>query len=373
MKTKIILQYLASFIALFLVFLLIIIFFQYSHQKDKTSSGSYPTLLKTNQTPFYWGVTTGGYVFNTYDQPFTPNHLAQQMPYIKDLKVNVVRFAIEHHGNVLSNDVNDAVIKSLTQNNIERYAGVGEPVDDIYTQGTYQIGYDWGYKIAKQYKGKIQFYQLSNELSGMTLKPNYPGDKESDYDESKYQPVKNYLDGLSHGIHAADPEAKRIVTANWLGVGVIDKLVQDNVPFDIVGWDWYSDMGDNPTHKVLDDGTVLDIPKYLSKYHKPFWIVEANADHGNSKLGNTGQAKYLQTLTDNILKSKEVNGFIVYQLFDISHVNSTGDGLVPTTEDDQWGLIKASYNKMTKEIEPGQIKPAFTTYKNIIKSNLNQK
>jgi len=313
-----------------------------------------------------WGVYTSAYAFKKGPETFTQPLLDMQEKYIKDLGVSLLRAKYETYPD--SQEANDAVVNLAQKNKLELLLVLEPPLPDLMTQLTYQVGYDWGKKVATRYKGRVGYYQLTNEVSGVVIKPSHPGTKDNDYDEAKYQKLKTYLQGLSTGIHDGDKNAKRVITANWISTAIIDRMYKDKVAFDIIGWNWFSDMGDDPTHKVLDDGSVLDLPTYFAKYKKPFWITEANESHGDFD-DPTGkkQAEYFNTLSANIIKSGKVDAFIAFKLFD-SHSEAQGK----RTPDTSWGLVGQKVDAKRNYI-PGSIKPAYSAYQEIIKNYVQAK
>lgn len=319
---------------------------------------------KTSGEPkFFWGVYTNSYVFNNRNDGFIPEHLAKQIPYWQELGVNTIRFNFEHTLAKPRDKENDAIVDAITQKNIVPYMIIEHPYTDFFKEATFKGGYDWGKQIATRYKGKVKYYQLANEVSGTTVKKDFPGNHPTDYDEAKYAVLKDYLLGLSTGIRDADPFAKRIVTAHWIATAIIDRLYDDGLPFEVIGWDWYSEMGDDLTQKKLDDGTTLDIPAHFKRMSKPFWIVEINHEGGDFK-DPTGrdQAKYIDKAVMNALNSKEIQGFIVFRLF----TSFSADNGVPSLNN-SFGIVKDKLNPTTNEFEPGTKNPAFETYKNLIK------
>lgn len=317
---------------------------------------------KSLATPkMFWGVYVNGYTLNQTGDPYVPSRLASQVSFVKKLGVNIIRANYEVWPG--ADQVNNDMVDLAQKNHLFLLLVLESQNPDFFSHATYQEGYAWGNSIAARYKGRVAYYQMLNEVSGMAIKKDFPGTKPTDYDESKYQQLKSYLQGMAAGIKTADPKAKLVISANWIATAIIDRLYQDKVPFDIIGWNWFSDMGTDPTHKTLDDGTILDIPAHFAQMNKPFWLVEANNAHGDfDDPSGQQQATYLKTLADAVIKSQEVNAFIVFKLFDtISEVKGE------RAANYSWGLVKEKYDSKTKTFIPGDLKPAFATYQKIIK------
>lgn len=312
---------------------------------------------------FIWGVATNYFVLNKPEDPFQPQNIPKQIEYLKKLGVNFVKIKLELKDSGFTKE-NEIFVDKLIENNLGIFMVLEAPVVDFTKEASYQKAYDFGYKVAKTFKGRVSYYQLLNEVNGMAIKPSHPGDKMSDYDLDKYKAVKNWELGLSSGIKKGDPEAKRVISANWLGTAIIEQLIKDGVEFEIVGWDWYSDMRGDPTHHILDTGRVYNIPKYFQKYHKEFWIVEANRVKGDisEKPGENGenlQAEYLKKLLNNIYNSGEVDGFFFFRLSDEHSFEKRNPN-------EMWGLLTNKENPKTGKLEFDRPKEAFYVFREFI-------
>lgn len=321
--------------------------------------------LKTSSKPYdgyFWGVATNPYVFNTKSDKFHKENVDAQVEYWKDLGVKAVRINFEFSKQKPENflEANDYLVDKLNENNIETLMVIESPLGDFIGEANQDNGYSWGKHIAEHFKGKVRYYQMLNEVSGTAIKPNYPGNNFSDFDSEKYRAVKDYLLGLSKGIKEADPDAKRVVSAHWVGIAIIDKLIEDGVDFEIIGWNWFSSMGDDPTNVKMPDGSNLNIPDYLKKYNKKFWITEANRSEGSYDNKEKEQAEFINSLINNIKKSDLISGIFVYRLFDTT---SAADGV--QNNDTVWGIVKEK-QKADGKWEPGAKKEAFDTYRSLI-------
>lgn len=305
-----------------------------------------------------FGVWTNAFAANPGEK-YDENVFKEQIKLWQDLGMNNLRTNFERSGWQPLDKFNDLMVQGAQDNNLKLSFIVESPFDDFFKEATYDTGYKWGQLVGSKYPGKVGYYQLANEVSGTVILPNRNGLKAEDYDPDKYQILKNYLLGLSQGLKDADPKAKQIVSAHWLGLGVIDKLLNDGLNIDVIGWNWYSDMGDDITAKKLDEGDVLNIPEHFAKYGKEFWITELNYNAGDSS-GEDKQAEFLQTFLDNCKKSGMVNGFFVYKLVD--SICTEGDK--PTSH---LGIVKDTSSTQTNSgCDIGNIKKAFTVYKNFI-------
>lgn len=295
----------------------------------------------------HWGAVVRAFALDKPGTPYSKQHLVQQFDYLKELGVTDVRANAE-----VNETINDDYVSLANERGLTATLILETP--RFFEEETHDSMFAYGKKIAERYKGKVAFYQLGNEASGVAVKSGFSGSKTTDYDETKYKRFKELVRGLSEGIKSSDPNAKRIISAHWLGVGVIDRLVADKVEFEVIGWDWYSDMGNDMIK--IQDGQTINIPQYLSKYNKEFWIAELNHREG-SKNGAAVQADFLQTFVLNAMNHPEIKAIFVFPLTD------------------QCGDLDKDYGKMglvelTKNVDgtctiTGK-KKAFDTYKNLI-------
>lgn len=273
---------------------------------------------------FLWGVYANQYSLSDPDDGGArPEVYAAMLDAIRDLGMTHIRTNYlfvdpADYGEVLPPDfeetLNDTWINAALKHGIQPILILDKGVD------TYQASYDIGYKIASRYKGKIKYYQMVNEVNGAAIKPGFPGRTMDDYEPAKYQAVKRRLAGLGDGIRAADPNAQRVITANWLGTAIIDQLIADGVEFEVLGWNWFSDMGPDLTHKVLDDGMVLDIPGHFAYAGKKFWLTEVNRHggsfEGTAKGGEAAQATWLADMAKTVATDGRISGFFAYTFTD---------------------------------------------------------
>lgn len=214
------------------------------------------------------------------------------------------------------------------------------PAEDT-EQAWYEASYAYGKECATRYQGKIRYFELSNEkdCACMTKWPN-GGDRDGasvdDYDPAKYAPIRGMMRGLAEGLRAGNPECLRVIdTAGWLHFGFIDLLVRDEVPFDILAWHWYSEMGDIAEPKKSYSGEYAVLDK-LAGYGKPVWITEGNARDGT--LGHTEQeaARILADTVSSVRASGKVDAYVVYELLDEPSLLWAGG-------EAQYGIVRAQW------------------------------
>lgn len=220
--------------------------------------------------------------------------------------------------------------------------------------------------VAARYKGRITHWELSNELDAHAMiakgevdragkvwkwDGSPDGSSPGHYHEGRYQQAKAEILGLYEGLKAADPGAVTIVdTAGWLHYGFIDRLVkEDHVPFDVLSWHWYSEMGD-----MRNVQGRLDLIGLLATYGRPLTITEINRRDGSKGGKEEEQAGYLKRAARQLGGSPSVTGFFVYELFDEPYFGESGEshyGLV--------GLVRDEKGRW----RPGSRKPAFAAFR----------
>jgi len=177
------------------------------------------------------------------------------------------------------------------------------------TSGNYSASYNEGYAFAQRYRGRIPYYQLSNERDNETIAWG-DGSSPSHYDNAKYAASKAEIQGLLDGIRAADPYAKTIVNFTWLHYGYIQRLMNDGVNyFDIIGVDWY--WGD------IKNVNGLNLPSYLrTNFNKPVWVTEANRLAGSQGGNEAAQSTWISQNAAAYYDNPDISACIIYELLD---------------------------------------------------------
>ncbi len=228
---------------------------------------------------------------------------------------------------------------------------------------------DFARAIVSRYQGRISHWELGNELDLFALLKKGEvtrggklwewdgapdGSNVEDFHQERYERASALIQGLQAGVKEADPAALTLVnTAGWLHYGFIERLVkEDRVPFDILAWHWYSEMGDMT--KVRGS---LDLVALLNSYGKPLWITEINRRDG-SKGGKEGDAAdYLAATAKQLGNHAGIEGFFVYELLDEPYFGTEGES--------DYGLVRLLRDANTGWKEGGK-KPAFERLREVI-------
>lgn len=212
------------------------------------------------------------------------------------------------------------------------------------------IVYDADYAgiIAERYRGKIRYYQVLNEIDCGAFKkvpgqPDASGRKISHFDEEKLEAEAERCRRIIAALRSGDPDARICINGTWMHYGMIDYMLQNGVEFDVLGWDWYSNMeAGYGIESCVED---------LLKYGKDVLFCETNIwPHTHT---DKDRADYICGLMDFLYNhpSQRVIGMIVYELLD-EHGHSVESersfGLVETDDDCNIIKVKDAYTAMQK-------------------------
>jgi len=292
-------------------------------------------------------------------------NVQQQLDYAKTLGLKTIRFDLES---------NSGLMKTMLQ--MTKDAGfetvvVVDQADNNYTSTTTDftaLGTKLGHQVTTDYPGLIDVYQLANEVTGSAVHQStdigatLPNNYGLSFDKTRYTNVMHYTKAMGLAIHSAQPSAKLMLTGHWVLTDIFPMLQKDGVPFDIVGWDWYSTEGTNPAIRKIDGYADLNLPDYFSKMGKDFWIAEMNLDGGSADNHLQQQADWFAAFGANVKKDPQVKGVIEFMLPDMATEFQKGEktgslGLVPVTIDSK-GV--ATYTTP---------KPAFNAYQTAISNH----
>jgi hypothetical protein len=181
---------------------------------------------------------------------------------------------------------------------------------------SYQLGKTLGGNFAAKYGKYFTYYNLGNDLELPLLYANKSGQSQNDYNRAKFNVVAAYLKGMDAGIKAKDSDAKTMISAGWLHYAFLRMCDWYGVKFDIVGYNWYSDM-EAPAAK--SPYYIPDITKKLSSLFptKPIWFTEFNYRYkAGSTTNESDQNAFVTKFIAKCKANPQVKVAIVYQLFD---------------------------------------------------------
>ncbi|MDD2307882.1 MAG: glycosyl hydrolase [Prolixibacteraceae bacterium] len=238
----------------------------------------------------------------------------------------------------------------------------------------YKISYDYSKKLVHELKQDVKVWELDNELDNFAMvkkgelsyigrlwKFDIPsGDKVEHYEADRLQKSMALLKGLSDGVYAADPKAKRIINANWIHYGFFEHIVLNKINYEIIGWHWYSNMGD-----ILNVKGKFNLLAKLNEFNKPLWITEINRKGGSQGIdGEQELDRYmkglLQTYPEYSIKYR-IEKLMIYELLDEPQFGSNNP-------ESFYGLVNVNKDKNGK-FKATTKKSAFETIKEYFKSN----
>ncbi|MCQ2450010.1 MAG: glycosyl hydrolase 53 family protein [Clostridia bacterium] len=181
--------------------------------------------------------------------------------------------------------------------------------------------------IANRYNGKnghgkIDYIQMENELDVYFAQQvaSYGGyfgngDSISNYPQDDLKRVCNNLKNASAAIRDADSDVRIVINAGWMHYGMFQYFQNEGLDYDILGWDWYTDMSSN----FLGQGkTAFGIYDTLdSMFHKPIIICETNT-WNNGPVDEDDPAAWdgLVKICEDAYSKPNVIGCIFYQMCD---------------------------------------------------------
>jgi len=315
----------------------------------KPSATATPTTTLSEN--MHWGAVIKSYAMSYGENGYKKEQMKNQMDLLLDLGATEVIGTAESKLETTDDFVNMAL-----EREIKPVLILNPP--QMLTTYTYDSAYQYAKGIATRYKGKVAYYQLANEISEAALTSGQSGSKTTDYDDTVYGKTRDVLKGLSEGVLAGDPKAKRIINVKGAAVGILRRLIGDKISFEIAGWSWFSDKGND---LVASDGTAtVAIADEIANLNKELWVVEFNLRDGTQSGNLQEQANYINVFVTNALKHKNMRGMFVYTLTDsCSELNLNVGNMGLAT------VVLGSDNTCTIKDK----KTAFDTFKGLIKAN----
>ncbi|MEI6040020.1 MAG: hypothetical protein WCP93_01570 [Candidatus Berkelbacteria bacterium] len=301
---------------------------------------------------FMWGVMTR----EASLQDYTLEYWNKELDYDKKLGVNYIKVDYDAHAGYKRSVQMVQAAKAKGMDVLFTFA----PADILKVKKPYDEGYALGKKLAGKLQGQVVYYQLMSESGSTALKGGqYTGTKESDYDQAKYQIIKEWLKGASDGVKSVDKKNQVVINDQWTHFAFFDMITRDGVKFDVLGWNWFSDMG-FLGDKTLDGGQLVF--DRLKEFKKPIILTEVNARPDSTKgMDEKVQSDFISKMADFAWLNKDIiKGFYILELTDQAPTQTA------LKKPEYYGLIYAK--KATDGTYTfGELKKAFTTYQAIIK------
>jgi hypothetical protein len=214
-------------------------------------------------------------------------------------------------------------------------------------------------KWVGRYADRLSIWELANELddpailrrgdinpaNGQPWDTGSPdGSEILHYEPQRLSRALAVLEGLSRGVAAVQPSARRLIgTAGWKHYGFLQAVERAQIPYEIIAWHWYSEMG------TMTNAGGTNVLAQLQQFHRDIWITEAGRRDGSMMHTETEQAKYY---TEDIPRMAafypEVKAYFVYELLDepaLGFMNGEAYYGVVKVEPDNAGVWKVTDRK----------------------------
>lgn len=299
----------------------------------------------TSRDDFLWGV-------NIHPTSYPDYNLDPEL-YVKaaaELGIKVLRVNIG--GNLYDFSYIDRIVALCSSYDLEVMACVALSDDLDYNRSYYEI-------LAKRYDGKsgygyIDYYEIGGEEEVKLLLNKYPvngpaGDSIEHYYMSDILTLMSKYASAIEGVKNSGTDAKTVIDFSHLHYAPLLYMYQNGLDFDIIGIDWYTNMGD--INQVLEP--------VLSKFPHDVIITETNLwSDENTDFEDLGEYSMLLDFMDTSYSFDRVKGLIFYELMD-EPVFETQNGVSFHTES-HFGLI---YSLNETDVYP---KPIYTYLQSVL-------
>jgi hypothetical protein len=241
------------------------------------------------------------------------------------------------------------------------------PQPGVTTVAAYAEGLEIGRGFASRYGSWFSHIEAGNELDIWPLGsgPGGDGSALAQYNPDTLAVVTAFLRGLSRGLKAAAPEVQVIInSAGWRHWAFFDALERDTVAYDIVGYHWYSDMGDID-HRVDSGLSVLD---HLNSIGKDIWMTEVGR-RGTVPDDPVDQGLWIGKYARDFHGFRQVKALFVYELYEQRDFLLNSD---PRDDAEAFYGIIACPADPSSCRGPKRLKPAFDIYRRAIEDRLSQ-
>jgi len=306
-----------------------------------------------DKEPFVFGVN--GHPFTQHD--YRSLTWAKQMDLLGKLGVDYYRVDVPLDGSGrVKNSVQFMQFLRLAEDTRVKLMPILKP---IYENGkdsltVYRQNVELGRNYAKVYGKLFDVIEVGNELELHIMKRNgVDGTKSAHYDFEKSKQLMWRLRGFIDGLKSVNPRVKVSLSLGWTHTYYLEILKQYQVPYDIIGYHWYSNMGDITKPKVPYQNLL---PEIYRKYEKTIWLTEFNSHEGTGKHSVDYQEQYIRQSLLNIKKQGIVSGFFIYELLD-------EPALRQLPHETRYGLAYKSASDTSY-----RLKPAFDSFRSLIQT-----
>lgn len=318
---------------------------------EKPQNSPKPAKAPLKRSGFHWGVTIMPFPFRENNEKF----LEEQFRLAVELGLNTVR--IEYSPQNAA--ANQQALDLAKKHNLKLVFIIPFGPNDIFSdRELYKNTHKYVADIVGQYKGQVPVWQLATEVASVALRsPGHHGADRIDYPEEKYQAVATWLKAASQAVKESDPAAKRLINDQWIHTGFFERFLAEGGEFDILGWNWFSDMGSDWDSPLIDAKKKqrYQLMNKLRSFKKEIWVTEVNRRRGSAEGGERAQADFIQQMAEKAYANSDINAFLVYNL----------------VEDQTAGQAERGYSLLNIDSEKNWVggpKEAFHRYRDLIKA-----
>lgn len=322
--------------------------------KSNTDTGNSLEVPGTDED-FAWGATILAFPFPRYQESFS----IDQMKEAKNLGLNYARIEYEP----VNPQATEVLVNSAKDNGMKVVLVIPFQQKDIFTDKSLEkTTTDHVTSVVNRFKGKVAVYQLATEVASVALANNAAlhGIEKKDYPADKLAAVTTWVKTASSTVKKIDPSAKRLVNDQWVHTGFFDNYFSAGGDFDILGWNWFSDMGNSMDTVTIDKSKNQNyqLLNKLKSYNKPIWLTEVNRRLGSQGGNEKAQADFITTMAEYATKQPQIKGFFVYNFF---------ENQVAPEKERGYSLVNAADTNNQQKIT-GK-KPAFDAFKKAIQNS----
>ncbi len=282
--------------------------------KPAAKSSPAPAKPAVNRQNFTWGISVNIFPFADQNEEFLP----EQYRLAKELGVKSVRIDFAPNNPSAS----DAALAKAREAGLEVVMIIPFGPRDIFSDPALdQSAYDYVAKIVKPRAGQVGVWQLATEPASVAIKSaGHHGIDKGDYVDSRYQAVKTWLLAASRAVKDNDPNTRRLINDQWVHTGFFDRFMKEggDKAFEILGWNWFSDMGSSLSRPTLDakKKQTYELLAKLKSFGKPIWLTEVNRRRGSADANEKAQADFIESIAKQAYADRSVAGLFVFNLIE---------------------------------------------------------
>lgn len=294
---------------------------------------------------FLFGVNTHCDFYPVYRR----SNAEEQLKLIREMGCGIVRV------NFYNFDFSDFYVPLANANGLKVMLVVDGHVDDFSEGYNKEADFELFRKVAERYDGnhgfgKVDYIQLSNEVDVKISRYN-PNFKDGETVEEFPQPIMQrayeHFANAAAGIRAAKNDVKIVINAGWKHYGMFLYMKEKGIDFDLLGWDWYTDMSKAMEREGKRSFQLAETLHEL--FGKDIIVCETNA-WTNGPINDDDVTNWddLFRIIDDAASYPYVKGLILYECCD--EMTFEQDGAF--NREAHFGLVKSDTHGNMLGIKP---------------------